>query len=271
MTTLSFGLQNTHVLVTGASGGIGIETARLFAHLGSRVTAHYNTSPRDLSDPNSSASPNITPIQANVTSESDITRLFDEAESKHGCPVQILIVNHGIFETQNVELADMTLSQWRNTHAVNLDGAFLLCREFLKRLRGQPGEVLDSVSITFIGSTAGKFGEADHSDYATSKAALMYGLVPTLKNEIVRIAPRGRVNAVNPGWVRTPMAEEVIKDEKFVARALASTPLRKVAVPGDVARQVCVVSSPVLSGHVTGVNVMVDGGMEGRCLYPPPA
>jgi NAD(P)-dependent dehydrogenase (short-subunit alcohol dehydrogenase family) len=59
--------------------------------------------------------------------------------------------------------------------------------------------VKDTASIIFIGSTAGKFGEANHGDYAASKAALMYGLVPTLKNEIVAIAPRARVNSVNPG------------------------------------------------------------------------
>lgn len=265
MTSLDFGLRDVHVLISGASGGIGIETARTFLQLGARVTAHYNTSPKDISN-----TPGLIPVQANVTSESDISRLFDEAESKNGGPVQVLVVNHGIWPTQSVEVADMTLDQWRDTHAVNLDGSFLLCREFLRRLRGQPPAVLDPVSICFIGSTAGKFGEADHADYASTKAALMYGLTPSLKNEVVRIAPRGRVNSVNPGWVRTPMAEEAIKDEKFIARALASTPLRKVALTQDVARQVAVLSSTALSGHVTGVNVMVDGGMEGRCLYPPP-
>lgn len=265
--SFDFGLKDIHVLITGASGGIGLETTRTFLALGALVTAHYNTSPRDLCH---IASSQLKTLQADVANETDISTLFQNAESLQGVPVQILIVNHGIWPTANVEVADMTLSQWRNTHAVNLDGAFLLCREFLRRLRGRSGSVLEPVSICFIGSTAGKFGEADHADYASTKAALMYGLTTSLKNEIVRIAPRGRVNSVNPGWVRTPMAEEAIKDERFVARALASTPLRKVALPADVARQVAVVSSPVLSGHVTGVNVMVDGGMEGRCLYPPP-
>lgn len=144
-----------------------------------------------------------------------------------------------------------------------------LCREFLRRLRGLSPPLLDTVSITFIGSTAGKFGEAGHADYACSKAALMYGLVPSLKNEIVQIAPRGRVNSVNPGWVATSMARELMQDEKLTARALATTPLQKIAKTVDVANQVAVLASPILSGHVSGVNVMVDGGMEGRCLYPP--
>lgn len=85
----------------------------------------------------------------------------------------------------------------------------------------------------------------------------MYGLTPTLKNEIVSIAPQGRVNSVNPGWVATPLAEKTLEDKKFVERALATTPLQKVGRPADVARQVAVLASPLLSGHVNGVNLQV--------------
>ncbi|KAN0065861.1 hypothetical protein ACQY0O_000992 [Thecaphora frezii] len=264
--SLDFGLQDVHVLVTGASGGIGRETALHFQQLGCRVSAHYNSTTRGIDQIQG-----LHAIQADVTSEHDVATLFDSAEQLNNAPVQVLVINHGVWPVQPVELADMSLSQWRNTHAINLDGPFLLAREFLRRLRGQPAHVLDPVSICMIGSTAGKFGEADHADYASTKSSLMYGLVPTLKNEIVRIAPKGRVNSVNPGWVATPMAQETLKDAKVVARALASTPLQKVALPQDVARQVVVLSSPTLSGHVTGVNLQVDGGMEGRCLFPPPA
>lgn len=265
--SLDFGLNDVHVLVTGASGGIGIEVARDFLSLGAKVSAHYNTAARELSNIDSD---NLTAIQAEVTNESDIKILFDKAASYHKVPVQILIVNHGIWPAESVAVADMTLSQWRNTHAVNLDGAFLLCREFLSRLRdAKTAHILDTVSICFIGSTAGKFGEADHADYASTKAALMYGLTPTLKNEIVKIAPKGRVNSINPGWVATPMAKEVLENKSVMEKALATTPLQKVAMPSDVARQVVVISSPVLSGHMSGVNIQVDGGMEGRLLFPP--
>lgn len=263
---LDFNLKDVHVLVTGASGGIGIEITRYFLQLGAKVSAHYNSSLRELSSIDSSS---LAAVQADVTNESDIAKLFDAAETAFHKPVQILIANHGVWPTQSVEIADMTLSQWRNTHAINLDGSFLLCREYLHRLRGKPSQILDPASICFIGSTAGKFGEADHGDYASTKSALMYGLTTTLKNEIIRIAPKGRVNSINPGWVKTPMAEEATKDAKFMARALASTPLQKIATPSDIAKQVVVISSPALSGHVTGVNIMVDGGMEGRLLFPP--
>jgi NAD(P)-dependent dehydrogenase (short-subunit alcohol dehydrogenase family) len=91
----------------------------------------------------------------------------------------------------------MSLEQWQNTMAVNLTGPFLLCRAYLQALREASQTVKDVASIIFIGSTAGKFGEAFHGDYAASKSALMYGLTPTLKNEIVAVAPRGRVNSVS--------------------------------------------------------------------------
>ncbi|KAG1849358.1 hypothetical protein C8R48DRAFT_677083 [Suillus tomentosus] len=86
----------------------------------------------------------------------------------------------------------------------------------------------------------------------------MYGLNLTLKNEIVKIAPKGRVNCVAPGWVRTPMAEEALKDPQMVYRVLSTTPLKKVAMPIDVATQVVVLASSTLSGHVTGQVVMVE-------------
>ncbi|SPO28748.1 related to SPS19  len=264
---LDFGLKGVHVLVSGASGGIGFETVKTFLAAGAKVTAHYNTTPRSLT-----TLPNIVALQADVTSETDVERLFTQATASQGLPVQILIVNHGIWPVAPVPLAEMTLSQWRNTHSVNLDGAFLLVRSYLSSLSSSETNdtIKDKASICFIGSTAGKFGEHDHGDYASTKSALMYGLVPTLKNEIVRIAPKGRVNSVNPGWVYTALAEQTINDDRIRAKALASTPLQKVAMPSDIARQVVVLSSPTLSGHVTGVNLQVDGGMEGRCLYPPP-
>lgn len=262
--SLEFGLKDVHVLITGAAGGIGLSTVHTFLQLGARVTAHYNSNIGELANIKG-----IVAIQADVRNEEDVAQLFARAAGKNNGPVSVLVVNHGIWPTNDAPIADMHLDQWQNTLAVNLTGPFLLCRAFLRDLRAAPDGVKDTASIIYIGSTAGKFGEASHGDYSASKSALMYGLTPTLKNEIVAIAPRGRVNSVDPGWVATPMAEETLKDTAFVERALATTPLQKVGKPEDVARQVAVLASPVLSGHVSGMNVMVDGGMEGRLLFPP--
>jgi NAD(P)-dependent dehydrogenase (short-subunit alcohol dehydrogenase family) len=276
MSLLDFGLTGTHVLITGASGGIGASLVEVFRHLGANITAQYNSNLGDLHQFDTDASTKVAPLKADVSAESEVQSLFQKAESIYQKPVQVLVVNHGIFPSEDVHVADMTLDQWRRTQAVNLDGTFLLCREFLKRLRHHnqqsKGERSNdsAVSIIFIGSTAGKFGEAGHADYASSKSAIMSGLMLSLKNEIVQIASRGRVNTVSPGWVETAMASKLLADDKLKAKALATTPLQKVAQPIDVARQVAVLASPTFSGHLSGVNIMVDGGMEGRCLYPPP-
>ncbi|KAJ7204721.1 NAD-P-binding protein [Mycena pura] len=257
-------LQDVHVLVTGASGGIGLETARLFLKQGAKVTAHYNSNLSPLSSLLAEFGPaRVIAAQAELTAESDVARLFTEASAALG-PVQVAVINHGIWPTADILVAEMSLARWRATIDTNLTAAFLVAREFLRQLALAADAVKEKASICFVGSTSGKYGELGHADYAATKSALMYGFTLSLKNEIVKIAPRGRVNTVAPGWVKTPMAEEALSDPTIVYRALATTPMKKVAEPWDVATQIVVLSSPVLSGHVTGQVLMVEGGMEGE-------
>jgi 3-oxoacyl-[acyl-carrier protein] reductase len=75
------------------------------------------------------------------------------------------------------------------------------------------------------------------------------------------------VNAVAPGWTESPMTRDTLTDPEVIRGATRTMPLRKVAQPEDVARQVVVLASDELSGHVTGQVVTVAGGMEGRVLH----
>ncbi|KAJ7787161.1 NAD(P)-binding protein [Mycena olivaceomarginata] len=260
---MNLDLENVHVLITGASGGIGLETTRLFLKQGAKVTAHYNTNAASLNTlATEFGSDKIRVAQANLSAEEDVARLFSNGNSALG-PVQVLVVNHAISPPEDVSVVDMTLDRWQNTIDTNLTAAFLASREYLKQLESAADELKARAAVVFVGSTAGKYGEAGHADYAASKSALMYGFMLSLKNEIVKIAPRGRVNCVAPGWVRTPKKEEKLKDPVFVHRALATVPLKKPAEPWDIATQVVCLSSTAISGHVTGHVVMVDGGMEG--------
>jgi len=122
-------------------------------------------------------------------------------------------------------------------------------------------------ALVLVGSTAGRFGEAGHADYAAAKAAIQGGLLLSLKNEAARLGPRVRVNAVAPGWTVSPMTRGMLADDD-VRRITRTMPLRKVATPEDVAAQVVMLASERLSGHVTGEVVTVAGGMEGRVLHP---
>ena len=79
----------------------------------------------------------------------------------------------------------------------NLTATFLTARGFLRGV-----ERSGHGSLVLVGSTAGLFGEAGHADYAAAKSAILHGLLLSLKNEVVRVAPRARVNAVAPGWTR---------------------------------------------------------------------
>ncbi|KAH7912082.1 NAD(P)-binding protein [Hygrophoropsis aurantiaca] len=269
---MDLGLKGVHVLVTGASGGIGLETTRLYLSLGANVTAHYNSNVapiKALVDLSPQTSSRLQWIQADLSSEEAVLKMFASlSEMAHG-PVQVVIVNHGYWPPADVPLAEMSLAQWNSTLSTNLTSSFLVCREYLKQLARASPEAKDKASIVFIGSTAGKYGEAGHVDYSVTKSAMMYGLTMTLKNEIVKIAPKGRVNCVAPGWVKTPMAESALNDPNVVYRALATTPLKKVATPLDIANQIAILSSSTVSGHVSGQVLMVEGGMEGRLLNRP--
>lgn len=266
---MDLGLEGVHVLITGASGGIGLETSRLYLKLGARISAHYRSSSSTLSPLlEEYGNSRIQTVHANLENEDEVASAFKEASGAFG-PVQIVVINHGYWEPADMPIARMPLQQWNSTISTDLTSCFLVAREYLRGLESASDSEKEKASIIMIGSTAGKYGEGGHADYAACKSAMMYGLTLSLKNEIVHIAPKGRVNAIAPGWVYTPMAEEALKDPEVVFRSLATTPLKKFATPYDVAAQIVLISSSAVSGHVTGQVIMVEGGMEGRVLNRP--
>ena len=158
-------------------------------------------------------------------------------------------------------LWELSLERWNETIAANLTATFLTARTFLREVeRNGHG------SLVLIGSTAGIFGEAGHADYAAAKSGILGGLLLSLKNEVARIAPRARVNAVAPGWTISPMTRGLLAEDR-VRRITMTMPLRKVATAEDVASQVVLLASDIVSGHVTGQVVVVAGGMEGRVVH----
>ncbi len=255
-------LEGKTVLVTGASGGIGEAIVRLFAKERAKVIIHFNKN-RENAEKLAREIGATLVVQADMTKEEEVVRMYREIKEKVG-RIDILVCNHGIWPEEHVELVDMSYERWRKTMSVDLDGVFFCIREFLKQLREFPG---DYGNIIIIGSTAAIFGEAGHADYSAAKAAITYGLTRSLKNEIVKIAKKGRVNAVCPGWTITPMAKDALKDKKLVKKVLKTIPLRKVAKPEDVAHIVVFLASDKAAGHISGEIITVAGGMEGRVLF----
>jgi 3-oxoacyl-[acyl-carrier protein] reductase len=254
------GLEGKRVLVTGASGGIGSACAREFAAEGCRVVLHYHLG-RDRAEALSAELGGAPIVAADLRLEDEADELFRQAVGELG-GLDICVAVVGKWPQEDVPLWQLPLERWEETLRANLTAAYLTARGFLREVaRNGHG------NLVLIGSTAGLFGEAGHADYAAAKSALSYGLLLSLKNEIVRIAPRGRVNAVCPGWTESPMTRTTLDDPELVRRVTRTMPLRKVARPEDVARQVVVLASDELSGHVSGQVVSVAGGMEGRVLH----
>ncbi len=257
------GLEGQVVLVTGASGGIGTETARAFAKEGARLVLHYNSNREAAEALARELGGETLLVQADVSDERSVEAMYAVALGKLS-RLDALVVNAGIWIADEVPLHAMTLEQWRRTMDTDLTGAFLSCRGFLRHLADVPR---DDASIVLVASTAALFGEENHTDYSAAKAAMAYGMTRSLKNEIVRIAPRGRVNCVCPGWVDTPMAAASMEDPTAIPRVTATMALRKIAQPEDVARAIVFLTSPALAGHLSGTIMPIAGGMEGRWLH----
>jgi len=253
------GLDGRGVVVTGASGGIGAACARAFAAEGARVVVHYHQG-EERAHAVARELGGAAVVQADLTAEAQVDRLFAEARDALGA-VDVCAAVAGVYPGEDVPVWELGLDRFSRTLALNLTATFLTARAFLREAR-----TTGAGALVLVGSTAGRFGEAGHADYAAAKSAIQGGLLLSLKNEAARLGPRVRVNAVAPGWTTSPMTRGMLADED-VRRITRTMPLRKVAVPEDVAAQVVVLASERLSGHVTGEVVTIAGGMEGRVLH----
>jgi 3-oxoacyl-[acyl-carrier protein] reductase len=256
-------LQGKHVIVTGASGGIGEAIVQSFAAAGCQVTIHYhNNRTRAEQIRRDHAAQNGWIAQADLTSENDVEKLIAAAVGQFG-PVHIFVANAGVWPTADQAIDVLPLDRWNQTIAANLTSSFLCMKHFLAQVK--KNRLADPAAV-MIGSTAGIFGEAGHADYAAAKAAIVGGLLPSLKNEFCRIAKNGRINVVCPGWTMTPMTRKFANDSAAMTKALQTIALRKFGKPEDVAAAVTFLCSPV-AGHITGQVISTSGGMEGRLLY----
>ena len=157
----------------------------------------------------------------------------------------------------------LPLERWEATLRANLTATFLTARAFLREVeRNGHG------NLVLVGSTAGRFGEAGHADYAAAKSAIQVGLLLSLKNEIVRVAPRGRVNAVAPGWTYSPMTRGALDHARRRADhtddgAAQGRDRRRHRARGRRARL-----RRAVRATSRGELVTVAGGMEGRTIHP---
>jgi 3-oxoacyl-[acyl-carrier protein] reductase len=260
MTGVPLLLDNKVALITGGSRGIGAETVRLFSAAGARVAFSYRqareraeTLVLDCGGPSRCVA-----IEQELANPADGRALVAAAVQAFG-RLDILVVNHGVWPSNDVSIAEMSDEQWRGTLGINLDSVFGLVQGAVGQMdrQGRPSGAEDAAGhIVLISSTAGQRGEAYHADYAVTKGA-MISLTKSLSSEL---APRGiRVNCVAPGWVTTEMSAAALGHPELGPRIAAGIPVGRAGSPMEIAGPVLFLCTP-LAGFISGEILNVNGG-----------
>lgn len=207
-----------------------------------------------------------------ITSEEQLEACFERARAHFGvvaCCVALASLDFSVLDHMP-SACDMTAQQFRRTMHVNVEGTFLTSRTWLRQIKDHavPG-VTKNVSLIIVGSESGHFGERHNADYATAKAAVQYGLMPSLKADAPRVFPDARVNAIAPGPVDTPQfkiecAEDPLqlwKDSQVTSALGKPVPERAVA------KGILFLASEALSGSITGHILDVTGGKTGKLMW----
>ena len=234
-------LTGKRAFVTGGGRGIGRATAVMLAQAGAKVAVGYR-SRKPAADAHVTAA-----VRGDLGTPAGANKVGAEALRALGGGLDILVVNHGIWPSDDVPVAKMTDEQWEGTRRANLDAVIYVCRAAIPN-------ITDGGTIVLVSSTAGQRGEAFHADYAATKGAV----ISFTKSLAVELAPRLTINCVAPGWVDTEMSAKPYAGGGRAAIE-KSIPLRRVASAEDVAGPILFLCSP-LARHMTGEILNVNGG-----------
>ncbi|MCZ6797754.1 MAG: SDR family oxidoreductase [Gammaproteobacteria bacterium] len=247
--------MNKVLLITGASRGIGAETARLAAASGYSVCInfhHSETKAQQLLESIQSAGHKAIAVKADISDESEVGRLFTTVDSKLGT-LSALVNNAGILERQS-DFENISLARLQRVFRTNVEGSFLCAREAIKRMSTKHGG--GGGSIVNLSSRAAVLGAAhEYVDYAASKGAIdsmTTGLAHELGDQGIR------VNAVRPGLIYTDMHASGGEAAR-VDRLKAGVPMQRGGQAIEVARAILWLLSDQAS-YTTGTFIDVSGG-----------
>lgn len=243
------------LIVTGAGRGIGAATARLAAARGFHVCINYLRQQQAAEDVVAAIEKDgghAIALQADVSSESDVVRLFDSATAQLG-PITALVNNVGIVERQS-RLDAIDAARLQRVFAINVFGSFLCAREAVRRMSTKYGG--QGGSIVNVSSGAARIGSPnEYIDYAASKGAIdtmTMGLAKEVAEEKIR------VNAVRPGHIYTEL-HALGGEPNRVERVKSGVPMQRGGQPEEVANAILWLLSKEAS-YVTGAILDVTGG-----------
>ena len=244
-------LEGRVALVTGSSRGIGRATAIRLAALGAKVIVNDRSDEAGAQETCatiSAAGGQALALQADVSREEDVQRLFQEAEAQAG-PVTILVNNAGA--TNDRLIMQMKTEDFQQVLQTNLVSAFLCTRAALRpMLKARWGRIVN------VSSISGLMGQVGQANYAASKA----GLIALTKSTAREVASRSiTANAVAPGYVPTDLTANV--SQEFKDYYMQITPLKRYGSADEVAATIAFLCSPD-AGYITGQTIAVDGGIS---------
>lgn len=242
------------MIVTGASRGIGSETALAAAEVGYAVCVNYHSdheSAKAIVEQITRAGGKALAVKADVASQSDVVNLFQAVRDRLGVP-SVLVNNAGILETGKIDTIDP--ERLRRVFETNVYGAFYCAREAVDVMSTKNGGI--GGSIINISSVAAKLGApGEYIDYAASKGAIDT-LTIGLAKEVAELDIR--VNAVRPGVIYTDIHASGGEPDR-VDRVKLHVPMKRGGTAREVANAVIWLASAE-SAYCTGSFIDVSGG-----------
>ena len=237
-------------VVTGAAGGIGAETARLFGEEGATVVG------ADLGE----GAVGDLALKVDVADEEQVRGMYERVGEEYG-RIDVLFNNAGISPNDDASVLDTTLEAWQRVQDVNLKSVFLCCKYGIPHLlESGGGSVINTASFVAVMGAA-----TSQISYTASKGGVL-----AMSRELgVEFARQGvRVNALCPGPVNTPLLQELFaKDPEKAARRMVHLPMGRFAEAREIAKGALFLASDD-SSYVTASTFLVDGGLSGAYVTP---
>jgi NAD(P)-dependent dehydrogenase (short-subunit alcohol dehydrogenase family) len=250
-------LQDRVAVVTGAGSGIGLASAKRMAAEGAKIVAV------DIDEQTGKQAAEQTGgrfIAADVASEDDVKRLFDEVATAYG-RIDIAFNNAGISPPDDDSILTTGIDAWRRVQEVNLTSVYLCCKYVIPHMQAAgKGSIINTASFVAVLGAA-----TSQISYTASKGGVL-----AMSRELgVQFAREGiRVNALCPGPVNTPLLRELFaKDPERAARRLVHVPMGRFAEANEIAAAVAFLASDD-SSFITASQFLVDGGIAGAYVTP---